>query len=405
MLGMTLRALLLATAAMAGLGGDALAQTLIQCPGDNNNDAVIDTPVRPTIRCKHLAAGDGFITMGDGQLAYIFGFSDVTGIPAADVPSVARLDANFAAPTLVADQGDELFLTLTNIPFVNRPDLFDPHSVHYHGFPNAATIYDGEPEASVSIKPQSSFTYYYKFQEPGTYMYHCHVEATEHMQMGMLGNAYVRPAQNRLPNNTNLAGFIHQNGFQYVYNDGNGRTFYDVEFPIQITGFDIAFHGASLNVEPLPFATIRDTHAMFNGRGYPDTIDPNPRSTFVPLDGVTHVSQKTSSLVTVRRGQKLLLRLSSLDVERYYTVGAPGLEMRVVGRGARILRGGGLPTGVDLAYNVGSVTLGGGESADVIIDTANVAVGTYVLQTTNLNYLVNGDEPLGGLMTEIVVTN
>ena len=45
----------------------------------------------------------------------------------------------------------------------------------------------------------ASLTYYYNLQDPGTYMYHCHVEATEHMQMGMLGNLYVRPAQNGTP--------------------------------------------------------------------------------------------------------------------------------------------------------------------------------------------------------------
>ena len=28
-------------------------------------------------------------------------------------------------------------------------------------------------------------------------MYHCHVEAAEHMQMGMLGNLFVRPRQNK----------------------------------------------------------------------------------------------------------------------------------------------------------------------------------------------------------------
>ena len=43
----------------------------------------------------------------------------------------------------------------------------------------------------------SSLTYYYLNNDPGTYMYHCHVEATEHMQMGMLGSLYVDPIQNQ----------------------------------------------------------------------------------------------------------------------------------------------------------------------------------------------------------------
>ena len=38
---------------------------------------------------------------------------------------------------------------------------------------------------------------------------------------------------------------------------------------------------------------------------------------------------------------------------------------------------------------------------DVIIDTASVAPGTYFLYTTNLNFLSNGVEDFGGMMTEI----
>jgi hypothetical protein len=51
------------------------------------------------------------------------------------------------------------------------------------------------------------------------------------------------------------------------------------------------------------------------------------------------------------------------------------------------------------------VTLGGGESADVLIEIpAAAASGTkYFLYTTNLNYLSNREDDLGGMMTEIVV--
>ena len=104
------------------------------------------------------------------------------------------LGANFAAPTIALNEG-RLYLSLTNVGMTMRPDLFDPHTVHFHGYGNASTIFDGEPMASTSISMGNTLTYYYNINEPGTYMYHCHVEATEHMQMGMLGNLYVHPAQ------------------------------------------------------------------------------------------------------------------------------------------------------------------------------------------------------------------
>ena len=43
----------------------------------------INMPTTPsTVACKHLTAGDGFITMADGRNLYTFGFADVTSKPA-----------------------------------------------------------------------------------------------------------------------------------------------------------------------------------------------------------------------------------------------------------------------------------------------------------------------------------
>jgi FtsP/CotA-like multicopper oxidase with cupredoxin domain len=379
--------------ALMGVSGTAGAGVFVQCPGDTNGDAIPETG---NATCKHLTAGDGFVNMADGKLQYIFGFNDVTGVPEANVISTGIEAANFSAPTLTLKEGKEFYLTLTNVGLMRRPDLFDAHSVHYHGFPNAAPIFDGVPESSLTINQGSSITYYYNVVEPGTYIYHCHVEAAEHMQMGMLGNLYVTPAQNDLPDGTNLNGFTHHTGDKYVYNDGDGSTRYDVEYPLQLSSFDPEFHDASLGVQPLPFALMKDTYSMINGRGYPDTI--NTAEIANTENG--KLSQKTHSLVTANQGQKILLRISNVSVTNFYTVSALGLPMKVVGTGARLLRG---PDGKDLTYDTASVTLGGGEAVDVIIDTTGVAPGNYPLYTTNLNYLSNNTEDFGGMMTEIVV--
>ncbi len=257
----------------------------------------------------------------------------------------------------------------------------------------------------------ASLSYYYKLVEPGTYMYHCHVEATEHMQMGMLGNLYVKPAQNKLPDFTNLNGFEHRNQelptikYEYAYNDGDGSTFYDVDYPIQIGSFDPEFHDASMNVQPLPFAEMKDTYPMLNGRGYPDTKNP-AALTPPPESAVPHATipgpQVVSSLVTATQGQKVLLRISNLNITNTYTLATNGLKMKVVGVGARLHRG---PDGKDLYFETNSITLGGGESTDVIIDTTGVPTGTYFLYTSNLNYLNNNTDDFGGMMTEIQISD
>ena len=361
--------------------------------------------------CMHLSAGDGFATMADGRPLYIFSFRDVTGLDENSMPTLLDegfLGAEAPAPTIHLDQGDQFYLSLTNVGMAIRPDLFDPHTVHYHGFPNASSAFDGVPDASISVNMNGTLTYYYNVVEPGTYMYHCHVEATEHMQMGMLGNLYVRPAQNQLPGGTDLSGFTHEAGFEYAYNDEDGSTYYDVDVPIQIGSFDADFHDASWNVQPLPFALMEDTYPLLNGRGYPDTVNPGNLAT---AENGNKESQRVDTRITAQTGQRILLRISNLNVTNFYTLASLGIPMQVVGKDARLHRG---PTGTDLYYRTNSVTIGGGESIDVILDTRgldgvvgttdDIAPGTYFVYTTNLNYLSNNDEPLGGMMTEIVIT-
>jgi FtsP/CotA-like multicopper oxidase with cupredoxin domain len=312
------------------------------------------------------------------------------------------------------------------VGMVLRPDLFDPHSIHFHGFPQASAIYDGVPEASAVVNMGTSFTYYYKINDPGTYIYHCHVEATEHMQMGMVGNLYVRPNQDGSAFTFPAAALTGAQAdvlgplaplstSKFAYNDANGATGYHVEAALQLGSIDQTFHLMSESVQPLPFEALRSTHTFINGRSYPDTLN-TATSTFDPpvpddSDPLPESSQPLPSRVVVPRGQRLLLRLSNLSVVDYFTVTALGLDFRVVGAGAsrtmvdpaRIA--GGLPGVVpkDWSHRTSSVTLGGGEAVDVIIETDRVPAGTYTFYTTNLQYLSNGSQDRGGIMTHIVV--
>jgi FtsP/CotA-like multicopper oxidase with cupredoxin domain len=365
------------------------------------------------IKCVHLVAGDGMVTMADdaAKKQYIFSFARVPlpgedGAPSEEsgdypgwVMTKGMLAAESPASTISLDEDDELFLTLTNVGMAMRPDLFDPHTIHWHGFPQAASIMDGVPDSSISVNMGASLTYYYNAKDAGTYMYHCHVEATEHMQMGMLGNLYVRPRQNRLPNGTALphmgSSYVHATGDMYAYNDGDGTTQYDVEYPIQMGSFDPDFHDASFEVQPLPFGAMRDRFFMLNGRGYPDTVDPAVLVTTDPL-GNPQKSQPVSSLITAAPNQRILLRISNLNITQFNTLGINGLQMEVVALDARLLRD---DLGNNMYYKTNSLTLGGGQSADVIV-TAPTA-GTYFLYSTNLDQLANDAENFGGMMTEI----
>lgn len=407
-------AITLAVGSLALASSAVSAAVLVQCPSDGNNaDAVSDDP---DIKCMHLSAGDGYAIMGDGEEKYIFGFADMTGRATRTsnqkriMVERAILAHEWPAPTIELEQGQEFYLSLTNVGMMMRPDLFDPHTVHFHGFPQSSTVFDGLPESGLAIGMGATLTYYYKLNDPGTYMYHCHVEATEHMQMGMLGNLYVKAGQNKT-GCADLSCAATTAPAGYAYNDGDGSTFYDVEYPIQLGSFDGAFHDASENTQTLPFALMVDNYPMINGRGYPDTADSRtngfpgaPSSNTRRNKGsAAHVptSQPVSSLITATAGEKVLLRISNLAITRFYTLQSLGIPMQVVGKDAKQLRS---PDGsTNLYYDTNSVTLGGGESYDVILDTTGVAAGTYYLYTANLNYLSNDDEEFGGMMTEIVI--
>lgn len=415
------------------------ASAFVQCPGDDGSngglagDAVIDTtdPDHPNAKCMHLSSGDGYYNTANNHPTYGFGFGNLTGIPIEDSHDVGILNAQFSAPTIVLEEGQEFYLTLSNAGMVERPDLFDSHTVHFHGFPNASSVFDGVPDASISINMGASLTYYYNIVEPGTYLYHCHVEAAEHMQMGMVGNLYVQPAQNgtTIPDPDGSGrSYTH-----FAYNDAKidtnygqaGSTGYDVEYPLQLTGVDQAFHDAHIAVQPLPFAEMKDTHHMFNGRGYPMTVQADDyyavnggaaqdviaarlqdfRAAGTPPDlgdadlnaryyKESYNSQPYSSKMEVAQGQKLLLRITNLSITQYHTITALGLPMTVIGQGGRELQD---------KYETSSVNLGGGESFDVIIDTLNVPQGTYYVYTNELHLLSNNQQSFGGAMTEIVV--
>src|SRR5258706_480899 len=353
---------------------------------------------------------------------------------------IGVMNCNIPAPLMAIDEDDEFFLTLANVGMIMRPDLFEQHTVHFHGYPNASSFYDGVPDASVAINIGASFTYYYLAPDAGTYFWHCHITPPEHLQMGMVGQIYVRPRQNRVSSATTLYGALQAQqldlrtacnsaadilcsnplptvntgatgGGTYAYNDGDGTTRYDVEYPLQIHGFDPNFHFVGMTFNPEGFVDMKDKYFLLNGRSYPDTVQAGPLQT-QSADAVNHFSQPLPAIITIKTGQRALLRISDLDVTEYQTLASLGIPMQVIGYNAKLLRD---QAGNNLYYTTNSITLAGGESLDVILDSCGsrdasfvcgnaLPPGTYYLYTPNLDHLSNDAENFGGLMTEVHIT-
>jgi hypothetical protein len=471
--------------------------------------------------------GNGYISAPAVTFVNTSPSRTISGTDPAAIMNTGVMNGNIPAPEIAMDEDDELFLDLTNVGMIMRPDLFEQHTVHFHGYPNASSFYDGVPDASLAINIGATFTYYYLAPDAGTYFWHCHITPPEHLQMGMVGQLFVRPRQNRLPVGTNLyqslaapagAPVAYGNGvwglsqqsdprtacnlgtngtasapgtpgesnlyvgslpsagptpdilcsvpspakdtgataadarWKYVYNDGDGSTRYDVETPIQMHDFDPNFHFVGMTFNPEGFEDMKGKYFLLNGRSYPDTMDVRtssvtpaagwtgglPDGTTNPdvgthdapgsnailtagSDGQSRPEQPIPTLIVLSQhgapdgGPDISsLRLVNLSVEQYHTIASLGIPMHIVGWNAKMLRD---EAGNNMDYYANSITIGGGESMDALLDACAirgpaptytclqpVPVGTYFLYTPNLDHLANDAENFGGMMTEVVVT-
>jgi len=143
------------------------------------------------IKCQQISGGDGYATMADGTQTYLFAFGPLSGlndiakglpgtqrasvfltpydptsaagsdasngavglVPDPDgsggytghvdprqIMDVGVMNGNMPAPMMAIDEDDEFFLTLSNVGMIMRPDLFEQHTVHFHGYPNASSF-------------------------------------------------------------------------------------------------------------------------------------------------------------------------------------------------------------------------------------------------------------------------
>jgi len=487
--------------------GTQIQLTIHQAPNQPGTTTPIigSTPIPSQfVGTFNVTCVDNNVISPEGSSQFAFQFTDAAAAgqgaqtalvgPTASTPAVfdghvdprqiidiGVMNGNIPAPLVAFDEDDEMFLTLTNVGMIMRPDLFEQHTIHFHGYPNASSFYDGVPDASVAINIGASFTYYYMAPDAGTYFWHCHITPPEHLQMGMVGQLHVRPRQDRVPSSGNLYTYLaYQNGGvspttcpqctttvplptgmvadlrtvckpgadilcsatmpavntgavqgtdklgnqqRYTYNDGDGSTAYDVEYPLQMHGFDPNFHFVGMTFNPELFAEMKDKYFLLNGRSYPDTVGANPTNSAHPMppagpqasmssDGQLHYSQPMPAVINIPVGGTALLRLVNLSVSEYHTLQSLGPRMKEVGFNAKLLRD---QAGMNTEFYTNSITLGGGESLDVILDASDAGCGgiagcaaqlfpagsVFYLYTPQLDHLSNDAENFGGLMTEV----
>ncbi len=104
--------------------------------------------------------------------------------------SFASIKANpllrLPSPAIRVEQGDKVIITLENSHYF-------PHSIHLHGVDHPFQKRDGEgndgvPQTSNKLTmPGHQFSYELTPRQPGSMIYHCHVQAHTHILMGLIG--------------------------------------------------------------------------------------------------------------------------------------------------------------------------------------------------------------------------
>jgi FtsP/CotA-like multicopper oxidase with cupredoxin domain len=338
-----------------------------------------------------LAATDGHIVLPnrpDDSELYIFGF---TPVPVnASVGSLAndyKGKAQTPAPILAFRQDTDIKLTLTNLGFVARPDLADSHTIHWHGFRTPPALTDGVPEVSVAVPINRQFTYFYRPHDAGTYMYHCHFEDVEHVQLGMTGIVFVRPSM----------------GDKFAYN--HATTAFDREFAILLNEIWTLPHDNNEQIQETIWTDYDPDYWTLNGRVYPQTVLPNGDPSLP--------SQPISSLVQCNGANRVLMRLANLGYQQH-AMQLPGIPLKIVGQDATLLRN--AVTGAVEPSFTNTLYLGPGEARDVLFTApaynslrpggsdTNGPYNTYFFKNRDASKLSNAGAPgLGGMATEVRV--
>lgn len=188
----------------------------------------------------------GTHTFHDGISTRIFGFT-----------STLSSDTKIPGPTIVVNSGDSVKIDFFNL------SQGAPHTIHLHGL-DVDQANDGVPMLSFEVEHTEHGFYYFKAPHPGTYLYHCHVGSSIHLQAGMYGLVIVRPSDGSATLNW------------------EGGESYDREFALLATEIDTVWHHDTIldhdHMEGMPLYVpekFEPQYFMINGMSGTQLIDPS----------------------------------------------------------------------------------------------------------------------------------
>lgn len=175
----------------------------------------------------------------DGNAIRVFGFAE----DLLDNPNVP-------GPTIEVNSGDSVTIDFWNI------SQGAPHTIHLHGL-DVNQQNDGVPHLSFEVHHMEHGYYRFKAPHPGTYMYHCHVASSIHVQAGMYGMLIVRPTDGS--NRVWDGGYEFQSDWRLFMSEIDTMWHHDSVL--------LHEHDTSMAHHPVPIPLYHPQHFLVNGLG------------------------------------------------------------------------------------------------------------------------------------------
>jgi plastocyanin len=307
------------------------------------------------------------LTMPDGEDVEMWSFKDENG------------DLSFPATPIRVRGGDLVQVTLDGSK--------RQHTIHHHGI---EPDMDNDGVGHTSFEVNGQYTYQWRAHpaNAGTFFYHCHVNTTLHVQMGMFGALIIDPYEGENPP-------VRRLPFEGAPEEWRYHPDYERIWPLY--SIDPVWHelghAAGMCGEDVGL-NVFDPKYFLIGR-HPQDPDGSP------IRGTA--SDPVS--VTAPRGENVLIRLINAT---YFPVDIDfgGLPAHLIETDGRALRKqidlDGLGVGAPVALGPGQwpTRIGGAERFALLI--RNAEPGTYPIRFTERHWITN--EPVGVMQTEVRIT-
>lgn len=282
----------------------------------------------------HFTARDGYISAGDGQSIYMWGYADGNG------------PMQYTGPTMIVNQGATITVKLSNSLPVATSIVFPGQT--------GVTARGGTPGLLArEAAPGGSVTYSFVAKEPGTYSYHSGTRPELQVEMGLVGALIVRPS-----------GFDPANPRAYYHPDSR----YDDEVLYLLSELDPDIHRLVNfgKIAQVDNTTAWPVYWFINGRTAPDTMS-DVGVPWLP-------SQPYNCMPMTHPGQKLLFRFigGGRDLHPLHTHGNHTL---LIARDGRLLESVPGVSGPDLAYYEFTVPVAPGATYDAIFEWTGAKLG------------------------------